>query len=126
MSLGIGAARKLSSETIATLWRARNFSSPATLPSITNSIDERPSLAIASSRRSVSPRCAGRKKLAARVHYGKADAPLEVHLLERQADRLAEPVLDHGADHVEEMHEVDDAGGIAMRKADQPLAGERH
>jgi len=65
------------------------------------------------------------EELAARVHYGKPDAALEVHLLERQADRLAEPVLDHAAHHVEEIDEVHDAGGIAVREADQPLLRER-
>jgi uncharacterized protein (UPF0212 family) len=48
-----------------------------------------------------------------------------VHLVERQTDRIAEPVLDHAADHVEEIDEVDDAGGIAVREADQALARER-
>ena len=49
----------------------------------------------------------------------------EMHLVERQADRIAKPVLDHAADHVEEIHEVHDPGGIAVREADQPLARER-
>src|SRR5882762_1050936 len=40
------------------------------------------------------------EKLAAGVDDRKADAPLEVHLLERQPDRVAEPVFDHAADHV--------------------------
>src|SRR5207237_4934410 len=54
------------------------------------------------------------EELAARVDDRKADAPLEVHLLERQPD------------HVEEVDEVNDACRIAVREADQPLAGERH
>src|SRR5581483_3578300 len=71
MSAGIGSARQLSSETSATLWRARNFSSPATEPLTTNSMEERPSLAMASSRRSVSPRCAGRKNSQPVLTIGK-------------------------------------------------------
>ena len=65
------------------------------------------------------------EELAVRVDDRKADSPLEVHLLERQADRVAEPVLDHAGHHVEEVDEVDDARGIAVRKADQALARER-
>src|SRR3954463_12175172 len=64
------------------------------------------------------------RELAARVHDRKADAPLEVHLLERQPHRLAEPILDHAAHHVEEVDEVDDAGRIAVREADQPFPAE--
>src|SRR5438067_13850911 len=65
------------------------------------------------------------EELAARVDDRKADAPLEVHLLERQPDRVAKRVLDHAANHVEEVDEVDDAGRIAVREADQPLALKR-
>src|SRR5581483_1900812 len=56
------------------------------------------------------------EELATGVDDRKADAPLEVHLLERQAYRLAKPVLDHAADHVEEIHEIHDARRIAVRE----------
>src|SRR5690348_10603451 len=66
------------------------------------------------------------EELAARVDDRKADAPLEVHLLEGQPDRVAEPVFHHAAHHVEEVDEVHDARGVAVREADQPLAGKRY
>src|SRR3954470_3502450 len=50
----------------------------------------------------------GARELAAGVDDRKADASLEMHFLERQLDRLAEPVLHHAAHHVEEIDEVDD------------------
>src|SRR5438067_2449617 len=65
------------------------------------------------------------EKFAARIDDREADPPLQVHLVERQADRIAKPVLDHAPDHVEEIDEVDDPRGIAVREADQPLARER-
>src|SRR3954453_18908063 len=66
----------------------------------------------------------GARELAAGVDDRKADASPEMHFLERQLDRLAEPVLHPAAHHVEEIDEVDDPCRIAVREADQPLTGE--
>jgi hypothetical protein len=64
------------------------------------------------------------EEFAAGIDDRKADAPLDVQLLEIEADRLREPVLDHGVHHVEEIDEVDDARRVAVREADLALGRE--
>src|SRR5688572_12032505 len=71
MSSGIGIDLKVSRDTIATLWRARNFSSPPTRPRMSNSIEARPRRAMASSSTSVSPRWQGRKNSQPVLTIGK-------------------------------------------------------
>src|SRR5262245_26487634 len=68
---------------------------------------------------------AGAEGLAAGVDDREAEPPDDVHLVEGQPHRVAEPVLDAAADHVEEVDEVDDAGRVAVREADPALGSER-
>src|SRR5262245_8434184 len=67
---------------------------------------------------------AGAEELAAGVDDRKTQPPHDVHVVEAQPDRVAEPVLDAAADHVEEVDEVDDTGRVAVREADPALGGE--
>src|SRR5215470_1630199 len=64
------------------------------------------------------------EELAAGVDDREPHPTLDVHLVEREPDRLAEPVLDAAAHHVEEVDEVDDPRRVAVREPDLALGRE--